>query len=33
MPVPAGAGFSERVTFLPEWSPIPAQDSDRFRVR
>jgi hypothetical protein len=33
MPESAGAGFSERVTFLPECRPIPAHEIERRRVR
>src|SRR6478736_4819941 len=33
MPEFGAAGLSERVTFLPEWRPIPAQDVDRRSVR
>src|SRR5678815_2665741 len=33
MPASAGAGFSDRVTFLPECRPIPAHEIERRRVR
>src|SRR5687768_2618285 len=33
MPQSAGAGLSDRVTLLPEWRPMPAQDTARRMVR